>query len=290
MSRWAGTNACETGLVSRRISAGVLGAVAAVLVLFPGLASACSCGPRSASAGLAAGVPAVIGEVVAATEFGTVGAPPYDHLYAYTVRVERAFNLDIGTEITIHGNTNGGACGFTWSAGQRVGAFLYRTEDRWATSSCGLVAPEELEAAAAQPPPGDPAPPAAPAPGAENSPDEADRAPVVRAFHGRRAVLAGARFGAPLERLAVKPSARIRLRLDAPAQAVRVALARPNGKRVGRTRRAQAIGRSSLAWRTTLPRRLPRGADRLLVSIDYGTERVVRAVGLATRCRPRLRG
>jgi hypothetical protein len=249
---------------------------ACVVVLFPGLASACSCAPRSASDRLAAGEPAVIGDVVAITDLGPVGDPPYDHLYAYTVRVERAFNLDAGAEITIHGNTSGGTCGFTWSAGQRVAAFLYGTADRWSTGSCGLVAPEALEAAAAAPDP-------------ENSPDEAD-GPVVRAFRGRRAVIAGARSGNQLERLAVKPGVRIRIRLERPAQSVRGALARPNGKRVGRTRAAQAIGRSSVAWRTTLPRRLPRGADRLLVSIDYGTERAVRAVGLATRCRAGSQG
>ncbi len=263
--------------MSRRNSAGVLGAVAAaacVLVLFPGLASACSCAPQPPSDRLAAGEPAVIGVVVATTDLGPVGPALFDHSYAYTVRVERAFNLDAGTEITIHGNTNDGMCGFTWSTGQRVGAFLYGTADRWSTGSCGLVFPEALEAAAAAP---------------ESSPDEAD-GPVVRAFRGGRAVIAGARSGNQLERLAVKPRVRIRLRLETPARSIRVALARPNGKRVGRTRAAESIGRNSVAWRTTLPRRLPRGADRLLVSIDFGTERAVRAVGLATRCRARSRG
>jgi hypothetical protein len=83
----------------------------------------------------------------------------------------------------------------------------------------------------------------------------------------------------------VKPGVPIRLLLAKPAKTVRVALARASGERLGRMRAARAVGGARLTWRAKLPRALSRRVDRLLVSIDYGGERVRLAVGLAPSCR-----
>jgi hypothetical protein len=126
-------------------------ALVGALAVVPGLAHGCSCVPMDAGQRLSAGTPAVIGVVIDKQGAGSVGDPPIDQFYSYTVRVERAFNADLGHELTIRGNTNGAACGFSWSVGQRIGAFLYRNGDRWETNSCSLAAPAALEAGAKEP-------------------------------------------------------------------------------------------------------------------------------------------
>jgi hypothetical protein len=270
--------------MTRRIPAGsiaILAALAGILALAPGLARACSCAPLDAGERLRAGTPAVIGEVLDKKDVGSIGDPPSDHLYVYTVRVERAFNLEPQGKIAIRGNTNGAACGFSWSVGDRIGAFLYRYRGEWTTSSCGEIAPAELEAAAEEPAPPRPTEPGRQPDGGPGS----DDTPALRARRGARVVNGAPRSGTRLERLAVKPGARIRLRLDKPAQAVRVGLARPDGRALTRMRSALAVGGDQrLAWLTKLPRSLPRRTDRLLVAIDYGGERVTLAVGLAIGC------
>lgn len=273
MSRW--------GLVKL---AGATAAVVCGLVGLPGLAHACTCVERDAGESLRGGTPALIAEVLDKQPVATYGDPllnqQLDQYYTYTLRVERAFNADFGPQLTIRANSNGGACGFSWEPGQRVGAFVYRSGSEWRTSSCGLIDPAQLEAAANEPDPRlggqvEPQPPG-------GDPGIA----VLRARARGRVVDAGPRAGRRLERLTVRPGGKIRLRLARAARSVTFAPARPNGKRLGRPRAARASRHSHVAWLAKVPRSLPRRTDRLLVWIDYGDERVVLAVGLTIDCRP----
>ncbi|HEY6779669.1 MAG TPA: hypothetical protein VI111_01875, partial [Thermoleophilaceae bacterium] len=144
--------------MSRRGLVELVGATVAVvcgLVVLPGLAHACSCVQRDPGQNLRDGAPALIADVLDKQPVATYGNPPLDHFYTYTLRVERAFNADFGPQLTIRANDNGGACGFSWEPGQRVGAFVYRSDGgEWTTSSCGLIDPAQLEAAANEPDPG----------------------------------------------------------------------------------------------------------------------------------------
>ncbi len=269
MSRW--------GLVKL---AGAIAAILCGLVVVPGLAHACSCVQRDPGEALRSGAPALIAEVLDKQPLPTDGDPllnqQLDQYYTYTLRVERAFNADFGPQLTIRANENGAACGFSWKPGQRVGAFVSRSGGEWRTSSCGLVDPAQLEAAANEPDPRPDGPAEPQPPGGE----------LVRARVRGRVVDAGPRAGQRLARLVVRPGARIRLRLARPARAVEVAPARTSGKRLGRLRPARARGKGGVAWLAKVPRSLPRRTDRLLVWIDYGDERAVLAVGLTVDCRP----
>ena len=117
-------------------------ATAAALRVDP--AGACSCAGLDPRDRLAAGTPAVTGEVLSRRR---LDEQPGDTTFEYTVRVERAFNASPGSEIVITSGSNSGACGFTWRVGQRVGAFLEEGEGRWTTNLCSLVEPAELERA-----------------------------------------------------------------------------------------------------------------------------------------------
>ena len=108
------------------------------------LARACSCAPTDPRDRLADGEPAVIGEVEARR---TVESTPAGEVFEYTVRVERGLNASLGPVVMIRGASNGGACGFRWEVGQRVGAFLWREGGNWTTGLCSLVSPAALAAA-----------------------------------------------------------------------------------------------------------------------------------------------
>jgi hypothetical protein len=103
--------------------------------------SACSCVRPDAREWLADGMPAVIGEVVSKRPIAGEPGPTYE----YRVRVEGQFNAELGAEITLSSASQEAACGFEWSVGQRVGAFLQRDGARWTTNLCLLVEPEKLE-------------------------------------------------------------------------------------------------------------------------------------------------
>ena len=117
-------------------------ATAAALNVEP--AGACSCAGLDPRDRLAAGTPAVTGEVVSRRQ---LGEQPAGTTVEYTVRVERAYNASPGSEIVITSGSNFGSCGFTWTVGERVGAFLDRGDGGWTTNLCSLVEPAELERA-----------------------------------------------------------------------------------------------------------------------------------------------
>lgn len=106
-------------------------------------ASACSCAPVDPRDWLAAGKPAVIGEVVSKRRVDDGSLPRYE----YRLAVKRQLNAELGEEITLTSGAEQAGCGFEWDVGQRVGALLQRSSGRWNTSLCLLVDPEKLEKA-----------------------------------------------------------------------------------------------------------------------------------------------
>lgn len=288
----------------------ILGALVALVVvaaLAPAAAQACSCIPRTQDSvrnWLREGDPALIGTIVAAQEVNAPepvdppdpsrpSPPVLDRTYAYTVQVERAFNVELGAETTIIAGSNGAMCGIGYRVGQRFGAFLGRRADgAWGTGSCSQVAPDELIAAAQPPvepppppPPVPPTPPTPPTPPVDTTPrTPAPRpAPTLQARFDGRVAAGGPRAGSVLQRLPAVGGKRVRLQFDASARRVRFALARTDGTRTGPLRTATAVARSRReAWSARLPRTLPKRADRLLVFVDYGRggPRATFAIGL----------
>jgi hypothetical protein len=126
--------------------AALLVAVAVTVALDVDDAGACSCAGTDPRDRLAKGEPAVIGRVVAKRPQADTlfGDPGFD----YTVRVERALNADLGPEVTVTAGRRSPTCGLEWTLGERIGAFVRRFRDRWATNLCSLVAPGELRRAA----------------------------------------------------------------------------------------------------------------------------------------------
>jgi hypothetical protein len=106
-------------------------------------ASACSCARVDPRDWLAAGKPAVIGDVVSKRRVGDGSLPRYE----YRLAVVRQLNAELGAQITLSSGAEEAACGFEWDVGQRVGALLQRSGAKWSTNLCLLVAPEKLEKA-----------------------------------------------------------------------------------------------------------------------------------------------
>ena len=71
-------------------------------------ASACSCARIDPRDWLAAGKPAVIGDVVSKTRVGDGSLPRYE----YRLRVVRQLSAELGTEITLSSGAEEAACGF----------------------------------------------------------------------------------------------------------------------------------------------------------------------------------
>jgi hypothetical protein len=106
-------------------------------------ASACSCARVDPRDWLAAGKPAVIGEVVSKRRVDDGSLPRYE----YRLAVARQMNAELGAEIALASGAEEAACGFEWDVGQRVGALLQRSGAKWSTNLCLLVDPAELEKA-----------------------------------------------------------------------------------------------------------------------------------------------
>lgn len=229
--------------------------VACSLTVGIDVAGACSCALVAPGDRLAEGTPALVGTVTAKQEVGPIGDPPMGTEYEYTVAVERAFNADLPQEIKLRGHTMGAACGFTWTVGQRVGAFLYREGDGWTTGSCNLVAPDKLIAAADAPP----QPPVGPR--VIGGDDQTWLR--LRTFAGTQNV--------PGEgRLTVRPRGRVAIRTDRPAREVRITLAGLHGKPVGRSRLAVPRNDGRRLWTVRLPHKIRPRAKRLDVAVTYG--------------------
>jgi hypothetical protein len=107
-------------------------------------AGACSCAGVDPRERLADGEAALVGRVVAKRPSQDV---PFGEGYQYTVRVERQFHVELGSEVLLAAGANEGSCGFEWEVGERVGTFLQRDGGDWTTNLCQLVEPAELERA-----------------------------------------------------------------------------------------------------------------------------------------------
>lgn len=261
----------------------VLLAVAAAIV--PDAASACSCMPTDAGEHLRDGKPAVIATVTEKHRVGEVAEPSFGIDYDYTLRIERPFNLEPLPTMVLRATDNGAMCGVDWSVGKRIAVLLHRRDDGTLTAGlCSMVEEAALIAAAdgaselpgSEPPPTGGRPPAV-------GPKGAPMWFVAR--RGAEVVAPGGRRSTSLDELAVKPGKAIRIRLGAAAKSVKAALANASGKRVGPMRPARVLTRTSRrTWLVRIPRAVPRGADRLLVTVDDGTVRTRAAVGLAFDC------
>ena len=116
-------------------------AVLVVALLVPAeLAGACSCAQIAPRDKLEAADAGVIGRVVKKT---LVGRPdrPLGQVYRYRVRVSSWLKRRLEAHIKLRQHNQSAACGFEWSRGERVAAYLYRRAGRWTTSLCGLERP-----------------------------------------------------------------------------------------------------------------------------------------------------
>jgi len=228
-------------------------------------ASACSCMLMDPAERLENREPALIGEVTARKPVDPSGDLPPGAMYEYTVRVERELNVDLPETITLSSYVNGAACGFEWKVGQRVGAFLYREADGWATNLCLLVRPARLTAAA----------------DGRNRPVKPDPRLRLRVSSGGQAVRAAVGVQPALDRLHVRPGARIQLRSGTEAERIVFRFVGRDGKRFGKLRRARRVHGAERTWAVRLPSRLPSRAGRLGITVRYpGGRRIGFTVGL----------
>ena len=130
-------------MTARRLLLLVLITLAAVSAAGAEEASACSCADIDPRDRIEEGAPALIGRVVSVTPADPM---PQGRYSRYVLRVERALNVRLGREVVVL-DDEFSSCSFDWRAGQRVGAFLYRTRGRWTTGLCSLSTADELERA-----------------------------------------------------------------------------------------------------------------------------------------------
>ena len=142
-----------TRLGARAVSRSVRALALAVLVLAVASlaaavdpARACSCVPPDPWSILKQADGAFVGRLVSRREADQDRA-------VLTFRVERAVKGKIGGTVEITTANNGAACGIETTVGQRIGLFLAREGDRWTSTLCWQVSPEDLLAAAALPAP-----------------------------------------------------------------------------------------------------------------------------------------
>jgi hypothetical protein len=106
-------------------------------------ASACSCIQITPKSRVDNGEPALTARVIRrrVTDRDPSGWPTE---YAYKLRVGRRANAGFRRHMGVTGQAGGNSCGFKWRVGQRIGAFMYRADGAWTTSSCGIVSPKKL--------------------------------------------------------------------------------------------------------------------------------------------------
>ena len=111
-----------------------------------GSASACSCVEATPREALRQADAAIVGRLVE-----VVPRDRYSSDYRYLVRgiYKRGEGIRRGGIVSVRSGLNGAACGLPSSEGRRYGLFLSRSDGGWIGSSCRLVGPAELVAAAA---------------------------------------------------------------------------------------------------------------------------------------------
>jgi len=110
-------------------------------------AQACSCIDRAPREALRESDAAIVGRLVQVVPTGASSAE-----YRYLVRrvYKRGKGIRAGETVSVRSGVNGAACGLPVDEEHWYGLFLYRSGDRWSGGSCGIVAPGQLSAAAAE--------------------------------------------------------------------------------------------------------------------------------------------
>jgi hypothetical protein len=126
-------------------------ALAAAIVALGALVSAtgaqaCSCIERTPREALRESDAAIVGRLV-----GMDAANPYSADYRYLVRrvYKRGTGLRGGETVSVRSGIDGASCGLPDDRERWFGLFLYRSGGHWMGSSCALIAPQKLSAAAA---------------------------------------------------------------------------------------------------------------------------------------------
>ena len=111
--------------------------LASALLLAPMDAAACSCVPIDPWEAYARSEAAIVG--VYAGKRGPT---------TYVFRVEEDYKAELPGELEIQSAEYGASCGIEARVGQRLGLFLARDGDRWASNLCSQARPEQVRIAA----------------------------------------------------------------------------------------------------------------------------------------------
>jgi hypothetical protein len=130
-------------------------AIAAIVFVLLGLvlagsAVACSCAYKDPSEALAASDAAVVARLLRVEGTGVEfhGVPEARFKYRILHVYRGGPGLRRGATLALVSYLSGAACGLPEGIGRHYGLFLYRHKRRWSSSSCGVVSPADLRAAA----------------------------------------------------------------------------------------------------------------------------------------------
>lgn len=116
------------------------------LVLATG-AQACSCHELTPRAALRQADAAIAARLVRVEPVDRYGS---DYLYRVRRIYKGAHGLQAGGTVSVRSGVNGASCGLPDDKDRWYGLFLSRSGNRWRGGLCGLAAPREIAAAAAE--------------------------------------------------------------------------------------------------------------------------------------------
>lgn len=120
----------------------VVGMAVLTVLLSAAVAQACSCADGDPRSSLARADGAFVGTVVRAPD--RTGS---DQEVSWEFAVERVVKGDLRERVTVWSSANGASCGLEIRDRRRIGLFLERHGERWASSLCWQVDPDRLLAA-----------------------------------------------------------------------------------------------------------------------------------------------
>jgi hypothetical protein len=136
------------GRLTRRLTLATGTLAAALLVPAPPV-GACSCAfldPRDALSGSAAAVAGTVTERRLVSSSGAEG--PFDDVYEYTLRVQRAYKRRLGPTVRLRSGSNPGTCGVLLDVGERVAFYLDGRREPYEVSLCQGTSAATLRRAA----------------------------------------------------------------------------------------------------------------------------------------------
>ena len=110
----------------------------------PASAMACSCATVEPREQLENGDPAFTGRVVSRRKHESNPMFRGDGTFTYVFRVGHSYNRERTQRLRLTAGTQQAACGFIFTKGERVGAFLFRSGGKLTTNLCSLVDPDAL--------------------------------------------------------------------------------------------------------------------------------------------------